>query len=160
MIEIFIFIPGFTKPPTSYASEIMFEMPHSQLMSYEKFVEDHIDVMLPLLNIKEGIIEGLSKFFSGSMVGNGSVNLPFPAFGKEMVGNSSNQNPQKNIHSFFDDAGNLHLTLDPLLWIGFLLVILYWVAYSLFSLLGIFIKGAFNYICDWLFEYYHGQRRS
>ncbi len=149
---------GMRVPGLIYASETMLEMPHNKFMGVEKLLEQQAGGVLSLVDIKESVVKRLSEFFSGSVERNRSMNLSFPAFGKKMIGNGSNQNSQKNIRTFFDETGDLHLTLDPFLWIGFLLVILYWVAYVIFSLIGIFIRNTFNYICDRLYEYYYGQR--
>lgn len=140
LIVLLVFVPCFFKSHSCFASEAVFEMPHGNLMGHILPCKNIHDGLFSLVDMQKGVVKGMSKFFSGSIERNDPMDLTFPGLGKEMVCNSSNENPKKNVQTFFDHDGNLHLFMDPFLWIGFSLCILYWVLYVFIQILEAFLR--------------------
>lgn len=138
IVIIFVFMPCLFKPISCFAREEIFEVPHSNFVGQKEISKQFVDGVFSLVNIQQDIIKGMPEFLGSRVKGYDFMNLPFSAFGKEMISNSSHENAEKNIKSFLDKTGNPHLVLDPILWIGFSFVILYSVTYICIELFGVF----------------------
>jgi hypothetical protein len=150
VVIVFVFIPCFFKPSSSFAREEIFKVPHGNLVRQKEVSEKFMNGVFSLIDIQQDIIKRMSEFFGSGVKRYDFMNLPFSVLGKKMVGDSSDKNPEKNVKPFFDKIGNLHLTLDPILWLGFAFVCFYWITHICIELFGIL----YTHICD---RYFRGQ---
>ncbi len=139
VVVFFVFAPCLLKPTSCFADEVIFKIPHGYFMRSilpsEKFMDRHI----PLINTQKSIIKGPTEFFGSSIKRDYFMKFQLFRFGKEVACNSGYENAKEDIHTFFDDQGNLHLFLDPFLWVGFGLCILYFFLYYFIQLVEIFL---------------------
>lgn len=151
IIESLIIIPCFFKPISVLASEVVFEMPHSNLVRQVEISQQFVNGMSPIVKIDQNIIKRMAKLSGLFMEGNSLMNLPLFVFSEEVVDNGSNKTTKQKSKG---DADNKNGVVDEDIF-HFLL------SHKLLAHLIAFILGCISGPF-WLLLFYRirGQRRN
>ncbi len=91
VVESLIVLPCSLEPLPCSAGEVVFEVPHSNLVRAEEVSEKFMGRMVSLVKIEQDVIKGVSEFRGLFVKGDGFMNFSVPVFGKEVTDDERNK---------------------------------------------------------------------
>lgn len=101
IMEGLIFLPCLLESLPCFGSEIVFEVPHSNLVMQKEISEEFMNRVLPLVDIKQDVVKRMPELCGGFVKGDCFMGFPVSVFGEEMANDQGNKYPKESTECIF-----------------------------------------------------------